>query len=272
MRMSSPFSRYVPRFFLIRSALIILALIVTLSVFLPKAKSSWAAQANSCQAYASLTMGKYWLNNNLWGQKSGSGQQCILDKSISGSAISWSTNWNWTGQSNAVKSFASAVLGWHWGTKVANTGLPIQLSEQKNVNTSWKFRVTQQSPNTLDVSYDLWFHTISNPTYNSTPTDELMVWLYHSGGAGPVGTRKATVKIDGASWDLYEGNIGWNVFSFVRTKNTTSAKLNLKDFFQNLISTGSLSSSKYLSSIEAGTEIFIGNGQLNTTSYSVNIR
>lgn len=85
--MSLPFSRYVPRFFLIGSTLIILALIATLFVLLPKVKLSRAAEASTCQAYGSLTMGKYWLNNNLWGQSSGSGWQCLWDNSLSGSTI-----------------------------------------------------------------------------------------------------------------------------------------------------------------------------------------
>jgi hypothetical protein len=269
--MSFPFSRYVPRFFLIGSAFIILVLIVTLLVLWPNVKPSRAAEAGTCQPYATLTMGNYYLNNNLWGQSSGPGWQCTWDNSVSGSTINWGTSWNWMGQFNAVKSYASAVLGWHWGWKVSNTGLPIQLSANQDVNTSWQFRVTQNNPNTLDVSYDLWFHTIANPTYNSTPSDEVMVWLYRAGGAGPVGTRQSTVSIDGTSWDLYEGNIGWNVFSFVRTSNTTSANLNLKDFYNNLISAGQLDSGKYLNSVEAGTEVFTGNGQLDTDSYSVTI-
>jgi hypothetical protein len=179
--MSLPFSRYVPRFFLIGSTLIILVLMATLFVLLPKVKLSWAAEASTCQAYGSLTMGKYWLNNNLWGQSSGSGWQCLWDKSLSGSTINWGTCWNWTGQSNAVKSYASAVLGWHWGWKLSKTGLPIQLSENKDVNTNWQFRVEQQNANTLDVSYDLWFHPISNPIDDSTPSDEVMIWLYRTG-------------------------------------------------------------------------------------------
>jgi hypothetical protein len=99
----------------------------------------------------------------------------------------------------------------------------------------------------------------------------MMVWLFHAGGAGPVGTRQATVSINGTSWDLYRGNIGWNVFSFVRTSNTTSSNLNLKDFSDNLISRGWLNNSKYLTSVQAGAEVFIGKGRLDNNAYSVTI-
>ena len=97
-----------------------------------------------------------------------------------------------------------------------------------------------------------------------------MVWLYHGGGVSPVGSKVATVTVDGTSWDLWEGNVGWQVHSFVRTSNTSSQSLNLTDFYNALISRG-LSSSKYLISVESGTEIFTGAGRLDTTSYSVNV-
>ncbi len=51
--------------------------------------------------------------------------------------------------------------------------------------------------------------------------------------------------------DIYQGNIGWNVHSFVRRKL--------------------LSDDKHLSGIESGTEIFKGSGRLDTKAYSVDI-
>lgn len=267
--LQKPFSYSVSNF-VSAMRLLIAPLLITLVMFLSTATPTQAAPAAStCTAYGSITMGKYWLNNNLWGQGSGSGSQCIWSNSVSGSTISWGTNWKWSGQSNSVKSYASSVLGWHWGWKIAGTGLPVRLSAGHNINTSWNFSVSGSS--SLDVSYDMWLHTISNPTYSNTPSDEVMIWDYHTGGVGPVGSRVATVSLDGTTWDLYEGNIGWEVHSFVRRTNTTSQSLNLKDFFNYLTSHRGLSSSKYLNSIESGTEVFIGTGQLNVNSYSVNI-
>ena len=36
-----------------------------------------AQATTTCDAFGSITMGKYWLNNNTWGASSGSGRQCI---------------------------------------------------------------------------------------------------------------------------------------------------------------------------------------------------
>ena len=210
-------------------------------------------------------LGPYWINNNLWGAGSGSGSQCSWNNSISGSTLSWGTSWNWSGQANAVKSFASVVLGWHWGYKQSGTGLPVQLSSNTNVTTSWNFSVSGSS--SQDVSYDIWADP--NPNLGSTQaSNEIMVWLYKNGGIQPVGSPVGDVSIDGTTWTLWYGNIGWNVYSFVRDANTTSASLNLNDFFQNLIANHGLSAANYLLGVEAGTEIFTGSGELDVSSYS----
>jgi hypothetical protein len=216
-------------------------------------------------------MGKYYLNSNLWGANTGSGTQCISDISNNGSTIAWDTNWNWTGQANSVKSYDSSVLGWHWGWQNSNTGLPVQLSSNQSVMTNWNYTLNQTNPGGIDVSYDTWIS--DNPNLgNGNPTDEVMVWLYHGGGVQPVGSKQTTVTVDGTSWDLWEGNVGWEVHSFVSTSNNINGQtLNLMDFYNALISSGRLSSSKYLLSVESGTEIFTGAGDLRTNSYYTNV-
>ncbi|MGW0826943.1 GH12 family glycosyl hydrolase domain-containing protein [Streptomyces sp. NPDC002845] len=88
---------------------------------------------------------------------------------------------------------------------------------------------------------------------------------------GPLGTKVATVTVAGTTWDAYEGNVGWQVHSFVRTSNTTYASLNLSDFANVLVSRGHINSSTYLSGVEAGTEVFHGDGRLDTNSRSVSV-
>lgn len=246
-----------------------ICIVVAAIVALMQTGPAHAAQV--CNNGDSITMGKYWLNSNLWGASSGTGSQCLSDTSLNGDTIAWSTNWNWSGSPNSVKSYDSSVLGWHWGWKLANTGLPIQLSTNTNVNTSWSFNLNQTTAGGQDVAYDIWLSTDPN-LGNANPTDEIMVWLDHTGSIQPVGSQQTTTTIDGASWNLWEGGAsGWTVHSFVRTATTTSASLNLTDFFNYLINSRGLSRSKYLLSVEAGTEVFTGAGTLNTTAYSVTI-
>ncbi|MFG2785488.1 endo-1,4-beta-glucanase [Streptomyces prunicolor] len=232
--------------------------------------------SKKCTADDTVTLGKYYVNNNQWGRDKATGSQCVWDNSQSGSVISWGTSFSWANNSKGtdadVKTFASTVLGWHWGWKVdkATTGLPVRVGDRKSVKTSWEFSLSS-NPGTLDVAYDLWLHSKNTADWADQPTDEIMIWLNRQGGAGPLGTKYGSVSLDGAMWDIYQGDIGWNVYSFVRTANTTKATLNIDDFTQALVRRKLLSNDKYVSGIESGTEIFKGSGRLDTKAYSVDI-
>lgn len=220
----------------------------------------------------SLALGKYWLNSNLWGAETGTGSQSLWETSRSDATIAWGTRWDWSGQEESVKSYNCAVLGWHWGWKQADTGLPLQLEEQRHLQTFWDFQVQETRPGGFNISYDLWLS--ADPHLGNASADhEIMIWLYQSGALRPIGTKQVTVTLGGVNWELWEGSLpecGWPVHSFVRTVNTTSQALDLREFFDFLIARG-LSRSQYLISVEAGAEVFTGAGQLDTMAYAVEI-
>ncbi|MHB9858707.1 GH12 family glycosyl hydrolase domain-containing protein [Streptomyces sp. YIM S03343] len=232
--------------------------------------------SKKCTAFDTVTLGKYYVNNNLWGQDKGTGSQCVWGATGSGSTVSWGTSYSWANNSKGtdadVKSYGSTVLGWHWGWKTskAATGLPLRVGDRKPVRTSWAFGLSS-NPGTVDVAYDLWLHAKNDADWQDKPTDEIMIWLNRKGGAGPLGTKYGSVSLDGAMWDIYQGDIGWKVYSFVRRTDTTKASLNLDDFTQALVRRKLLSNDKYISGIESGIEVFKGSGRLDTTSYSVDI-
>ncbi|WLW51854.1 GH12 family glycosyl hydrolase domain-containing protein [Streptomyces sp. YU58] len=254
--------------------------LVATTVALSAALGVTVAQADEankkCAPFDTITLGKYYVNNNLWNEGKFTGTQCVWSNSQSGSTISWGTNYSLansaTGKDYDVKTYASTVLGWHWGWKVdkASTGLPIRVGDRKPVRTSWDFTVSP-NPGTMNVAYDLWLHTKNTADWQDQLTDEIMIWLNRQGGAGPLGTKYGSVSLGGAMWDIYQGNIGWNVYSFVRQANTSKASLNLDDFTQALVRRNLLSNDKYVSGIESGTEVFKGTGRLDTKAYSVDI-
>jgi hypothetical protein len=63
----------------------------------------------------------------------------------------------------------------------------------------------------------------------------------------------------------------WNVFSYVRTTNATTTTMNMMEFFNDLSSRNWLAG-KYLTSVETGTEIFTGTGELDTTGFFCRIQ
>jgi hypothetical protein len=222
-----------------------------------------------CTNGGTATEGKYWVNNNWWGVSQGvTGSQCIWTTCQTGDLVGWGTSWtNWAGP-GGVKTYASLVMGWHYGVKVANTGLPVQVSSSRQINCGWSFDVT--TTGTLDVSYDTWLHAIDVGSQNVTPVEEVMIWLYRAGGAAPIGPVVAGgVMLGGTSWDLHEGPGGasWRVASYVRTANATTAVLNLMDFYKDLAMRGYISNSLFVSGVESGTEVFNGTGELDTNGF-----
>ncbi len=232
----------------------------------------------TCEPFGVILAGKYWVNNNLWGQDAGVGQQCMRRTCLGGDDIAFETDWSWSNSPSSVKSFGSAVLGWHWGYHVQATGLPVQLSSGGSVECGFSYSVNQSG--TMNVAYDLWLHSVPDPQWGrpgvatDQPTDELMIWLYRAGGAAPIGTVQGpAVSIGGASWQVYRGAVTdngqtlWNVYSFVRTTNTSSATLDLTDFTAEVVSRGWMPSSRYLTSVQAGPEVFVGTSSLTVSSF-----
>src|SRR5262244_3710920 len=102
--MSITSSRYVRRFFSTG-----LALALFLAMTLTTAPTTTLA-AGCSQAFCTIDEGKYWINNNLWGQSSGSGWQAVWDTYLSGNTMGWGTNWSWTGQS--IRSSLTPASCW----------------------------------------------------------------------------------------------------------------------------------------------------------------
>lgn len=219
-----------------------------------------------------LVRGKVYLYNNLWGADNGCGSQCLWETSSGGADVAWATEWDWSGRSDTIKSYAAIVWGWHWGWKVAHSGLPVPLTSLRSLHTVWNFDLTHTTPGGTNVTYDIWLS--ENPHLDDeNPAAEVMLWLYHTGDIRPIGFRQTSTILEGIEWDLWKGAhpmSGWPVYSFVRTANTRAASLDLANFFQYLFSAG-LSRSLYLLSVEAGAEVFTGQGRLDTTHYSIDI-
>ncbi|ANS62849.1 endo-1,4-beta-glucanase [Streptomyces lincolnensis] len=235
-----------------------------------------ARAADNCTAFNTVSIPPYYLNNNVWGAKNASGKQCTWLNSYRNGKANWETSFDWTGDRTSVKAYGSIILGWHWGWKEKNTRLPIRLNSGRKVTGSWTFNITQNTPTVMNVAYDVWFHQKSNPDWKDQPHDEMMVWLNRQNGAGPLGTKRETVNVGGTSWDLYVGKIvnpnsSWNVYSFVRTTNTNSATTDLTGLANTLVQKRLLANTSYLTSVEAGTEVFTGRGKLSTSAYSVSV-
>jgi Glycosyl hydrolase family 12 len=167
-------------------------------------------------------------------------------------------------------TYPSIYVGCQWGrcTDPAASHLPIQESRLAKATTSVDTQEVTGGDN-FDVAYDIWFN--QTPATSGQPDGtEVMIWINHSGFPEPVGSA-ATVPIDGATWNVYQSvNATWNMVSYVREPGTSSlAGLDLKPFFADAVSRGSLKPSWYLIAVEMGFEVWTGGQGLAIRNYSV---
>ncbi|KAI0835140.1 glycoside hydrolase family 12 protein [Hypoxylon sp. FL0890] len=208
-----------------------------------------------CGQWDNVKIGPYTVYQDLWGMDSGTGSQCTTVGSLSGTTLSWSTSWSWSGGSSNVKSFANVV-----------TDITVaQLSSFKSIPSTWTWSYTGNSI-VADVAYDMFTSSSSG----GSAEYEVMIWLAALGGAGPIsstGSPIATPTINGVTWKLYSGyNGAMHVFSFVAPSSVQSFKGDLVSFFTYLESSQGMPSSQYLQSIGAGTEPFTGSNAVFTVS------
>ncbi|MEZ0492529.1 cellulose binding domain-containing protein [Kineococcus sp. TBRC 1896] len=225
-----------------------------------------AAAAALCDQYAKATTadGKYRIQNNRWGTAE---PQCVEPTA---------TGFRLTRADGAVatdgppKSYPSIYWGCHYADCTPGfTPVPASGSTFGSVRAS--VAVTYPAPGSVagewDAAYDLWFDPTPRTDGQNTGA-EVMVWLGHAGRPQPVGRKVATVALAGATWDVWFGNTGWNVVSYVRTTRTSSLDLPVSTFFDDALARGWVQRSWYLTSVQAGFEPWTGGAGLAVTSFS----
>lgn len=215
-----------------------------------------------CGKYGSTrTVGGYVAQNNLWGADT---PQCI---SVSGDGFTLTTSAANRPTNGAPASYPSLFWGCHYGTCTDGFApIPATDSRFAALTTSVEFGSVDQGA--YDASYDIWFDPTAR-TNGQVTGAELMIWLDHRGGVQPVGSKVGTVRVAGADWDVWFGNIGWNVVSYVRSTPSTRLSTTVGAFFSDAVSRGYARDAWYLTSVQAGFEPWVGGEGLSLASFSV---
>ena len=248
----------------LRSILMTLVLVAGFGVAALGGSRIAAADTQICDAFGTLPIqnGRYIVQNNRWGTGA---TQCINVTNTGFSVVQADGS---TATNGAPKSYPSVYYGCHYGNCSSGTILPLSASSSSFANITTSVSMSFPSAGTWDAAYDIWFDP--TPRTNGQDTGaELMVWLNHQGTIQPVGSQVATVSLNGATWNVWEGNIGWNVVSYVRQSGTSSMNFSVSSFFNDVVSRGYGSRSWYLTSIQAGFEPWIGGVGLAVNTFSV---
>jgi hypothetical protein len=217
-----------------------------------------------CDKFGSIGIqsSRYIVQNNVWGADTA---QCI---NVTTTGFSVTTANHNKPTNGAPASYPSVYFGCHYANCSAGSGLPLQASSAQFGSVETSVSMSYPGSGTWDAAYDIWFDPTPRTDGQNTGA-EVMVWLNHQGGIQPVGSRVGTVSLAGGSWDVWFGNTGWNVVSYVRTSATSSMNFAVSAFFNDAISRGYAQRSWYLTSIQAGFEPWIGGAGLAVNSFSV---
>ncbi|WP_432927085.1 GH12 family glycosyl hydrolase domain-containing protein [Microbispora sp. CA-135349] len=224
------------------------------------------ADTTICEKYGSTTIqgGKYVVINNNWGDDT---QQCINVTNNGFSVTQASHN---KPQNGAPGSYPAVYAGCHYANCSSGSGLPLAVSNSQFNTVQTSVSMSYPGSGVYDAAYDIWFDPTARKDGQNTGA-ELMVWLNHTGSIQPVGSKVGTVNLAGATWDVWYGNTGWNVVSYVRTSPTNSLSFAVRTFFDDMVNRGYGQRSWYLTSVQAGFEPWVGGAGLAVNNFSYSI-
>lgn len=238
----------------------------------PPPSTAAPAGAGLCRHKDEADLGRLHLVNDLWGaDRSTAGNQCVTvtgGSPAGDGSVAWSTRWSWAGAPGQPKSFSNVYLGWDWGWKEADSGLPRNMADRPGIRSRWDFTVAAETPGRMEVAYDLWFHNRPDPAGDTLPVSEVRIILYRTPADLPAGGRQGTVTLEGGTWDVYRFGSSWDVVTFYRTSPTTSADVDLGRFLDEAARYTRL---PWLTSIHAGVGVNDGAGQVDTTRFSLTL-
>ncbi|MFI6807259.1 hypothetical protein ACIBO6_19880 [Streptomyces luteogriseus] len=223
-------------------ALLAPALALGATIGLASAPAS-AAVWNSCDQWGQTNLNGYTLYNNIWG--GGAGSQCIWANS--------GTNWGvWANHPNTggIKSYPNQ-------TKAINKSITSLGSLSSNYN------VSVPSSGAYNTSYDIW----------DTDHDyEIMLWVNKTGPVGPIGSSQGSVSLGGHSWNVFKGTNGANeVFSFIRTSNSSSGTVNILPILKWIKDTKKWMGNETIGDVQFGYEVTSSSGGLNFTTNNLTV-
>lgn len=221
------------------------------------------AATQICEKYGSTTLsgGKYVVINNNWGDDT---TQCITTSDNGFQVTTASHN---KAQNGAPGAYPAIYAGCHYANCSTGSGLPMAVSNSAFNSVTTSVSMSYPGSGVYDAAYDIWFDPTARTDGQNTGA-ELMIWLNHTGSVQPVGSKVGTVNLAGGTWDVWYGNSGWNVVSYVRTSTTSSISFNVSSFFNDMASRGYAQRSWYLTSVQAGFEPWVGGQGLAVNSFS----
>jgi hypothetical protein len=168
-------------------------------------------------------------------------------------------------------AYPNIFVGCSWGICTPHTRMPVRNSKIKSLVTTWHIKA--KAKGTWGAGYDIWFDR-RPVTSGQSSAAELMIWL-NSRGFGA--NTWPVVTVDHQKWHLehwvtHGHGKRWNYIQFRRVHSTAKVtRLNVKGFIAAAERRGLIERSWWLTSVEAGFEIWRGGTGLSTTQFVVHL-
>ncbi|MFI7423393.1 cellulose binding domain-containing protein [Nonomuraea sp. NPDC049684] len=217
-----------------------------------------------CEKWGSATVqnGRYIVMNNVWGADTA---QCVDVNQNGGFTVTRADHDKAT--NGAPAAYPAVYAGCHYAACTTGSGLPAQASSPGFGALRSTVAMTYPASGTWDAAYDIWFDPTPRTDGQNTGA-EVMIWLNKRGSIQPVGSQVGTATLAGGTWQVWYGNIGWNVVSYVRTSAASSLDFAVDTFYADAVSRGYAQRSWYLTSVQAGFEPWVGGAGLAVDSFS----
>lgn len=225
-----------------------------------------SGSGSTCDRWGQIAAGNYFAQNNVWSPQAGS--QCI---SLNGTALGI-TQADHALSPNAPPytpaSYPSFVRGCHYN-RCTDT-FPRQVSRIARMPSTFSIG---RASGTWNASYDIWFDPTQRRDGANTGL-ELMIWIDYSGTPQPIGSQRASVNIAGSSWEVWISNGNENgsspTISYRRAPgNTSLTNFDAMQFVSDAERRGLVRSDWYVTSVQAGFEIWNGGAGLRVSEFSV---
>ncbi|GAB3171563.1 cellulose binding domain-containing protein [Micromonospora palomenae] len=222
-----------------------------------------SADTQICEQFGSTVIqNRYVVQNNRWGTTA---QQCI-NVTSTGFEITTQNGSNPT--NGAPTAYPSVFFGCHYTNCSPGTNLPIQVSQISSATSSIAYKYVSGA--IYNASYDIWLDP--TPKRDGVNQMEIMIWLNRQGSIQPIGSPVGTTTLVGRTWEVWRGSNGSNnVISYVAPSPITSMNFSVLDFINDVKNRGAITSSWYLTSIQAGFEPWQGGAGLGVTSFSASV-
>jgi len=230
-----------------------------------------------CTDWVLINLGEYQAQNNTWGKgELTDWSQCIGLALAEDGALAAQWSWEWSNSGQGVKAYPEVVYGQKPGGATTAAVLPIQIGQIGEATIAYDIAAIHSGSG--NTAFDIWLTDSPNPTTFEVPpiTHEIMIWLDAYGGMRAGGTWIERIEMDGVAYNVFVGEnfgMGWRYIAYVRvTPQLGAATLNLSSFLAYALEKELVTSETYLASIEFGSEVVHGTGELTLKDYVVTIQ